>query len=181
MISGILKLAVLVFFFLLAVFLAFQLLEINMDFSLGSLTCKYNLFNHKGTNLCDINAVRSCELLRYALVHSGGSLRLYYKASASSKIFEYFWVFQPDLCHKTKAVSLYLNFPFMVLYFSLVLFFSTPSLTKFSCPFFAFTATKQLRYKCGLSKACPSGHFTFKLASGAATVVGPRMCLEDKL
>lgn len=40
MISGIIKLAALVFAFLLVVFLAFQLLEINMDFSLGSLTCK---------------------------------------------------------------------------------------------------------------------------------------------
>lgn len=42
MISGILKLVTLVFAFLLAVFLAFQLLEINIDFSLGSLTCKYS-------------------------------------------------------------------------------------------------------------------------------------------
>lgn len=43
MISGVLKLAVLIFVFILAIILAFQLLEINMDFSLGSLTCKYNL------------------------------------------------------------------------------------------------------------------------------------------
>ncbi|CAG01886.1 unnamed protein product, partial [Tetraodon nigroviridis] len=41
--------------------------------------------------------------------------------------------------------------------------------------------TKQARHKCGLSKACPSEHFTFKIASGAASVVGPRMCLEDIL
>lgn len=44
-----------------------------------------------------------------------------------------------------------------------------------------YEATKRVRYKCGLSKACPNGHFSFKVASGAATVVGPRMCLEDKL
>ncbi|XP_028306828.1 protein FAM3C [Gouania willdenowi] len=40
---------------------------------------------------------------------------------------------------------------------------------------------KPIRYKCGLSKACPQGHFAFKIASGAASVVGPRLCLEDKL
>uniref|UniRef100_A0A3B4YDL5 FAM3 metabolism regulating signaling molecule C n=1 Tax=Seriola lalandi dorsalis TaxID=1841481 RepID=A0A3B4YDL5_SERLL len=77
---GILKLAALIFVFLLAVFLAFQLLEINMDFNLSSMM-----------------------------------------------------------------------------------------------------STKPVRYKCGLSKSCPAGHFAFKMASGAASVVGPRICLEDKL
>ncbi|XP_036005075.1 protein FAM3C isoform X2 [Fundulus heteroclitus] len=77
--SGILKLAALILAFLLAVFLAFQLLEINVEFKLGSM--------------------------------------------------------------ETKAPA----------------------------------------HKCGLSKACPPGHFAFKLTSGAASVVGPRMCLEDKL
>ncbi|XP_068163532.1 protein FAM3C [Antennarius striatus] len=43
------------------------------------------------------------------------------------------------------------------------------------------TYTKPTRYKCGLSKSCPSRHFAFKIVSGAATVVGPRICLEDKL
>lgn len=38
--AGVLKLAALIFAFLLAVFLAFQLLEINMDFKLGSVMCK---------------------------------------------------------------------------------------------------------------------------------------------
>ncbi|XP_051248433.1 protein FAM3C [Dicentrarchus labrax] len=42
-------------------------------------------------------------------------------------------------------------------------------------------STKPVRYKCGLSKSCPVGHFAFKMASGAASVVGPRICLEDKL
>ncbi|XP_056281293.1 protein FAM3C [Pseudoliparis swirei] len=40
---------------------------------------------------------------------------------------------------------------------------------------------KPVRYKCGLSKSCPPGHFAFRMASGAANVVGPRICLEDKL
>ncbi|XP_061663468.1 protein FAM3C isoform X2 [Syngnathoides biaculeatus] len=40
---------------------------------------------------------------------------------------------------------------------------------------------KSVRHKCGLSKACPAGHFAFKMASGAASVVGPKMCLEDKM
>ncbi|XP_036978104.1 protein FAM3C isoform X2 [Acanthopagrus latus] len=78
--GGILKLAALIFAFLLAVFLAFQLLEINTDFKLGSMM-----------------------------------------------------------------------------------------------------STKPVRYKCGLSKPCPPGHFAFKMASGAASVVGPKICLEDKL
>nr|XP_004548364.2 protein FAM3C [Maylandia zebra]XP_004548365.2 protein FAM3C [Maylandia zebra] len=42
-------------------------------------------------------------------------------------------------------------------------------------------STKPVRYKCGLSKACSAGHFAFKMASGAASVVGPRICLEDKV
>ncbi|XP_071761723.1 protein FAM3C [Centroberyx gerrardi] len=41
--------------------------------------------------------------------------------------------------------------------------------------------TKPVRYKCGLSKACPAGHFSFKMASGAASVVGPKVCLEDNI
>lgn len=87
--SGILKLAALILAFLLAVFLAFQLLEINVEFKLGSVMSR----------------------------------------------------------------SLPANEPH----------------------------TKPTVHKCGLSKACPPGHFAFKLTSGAASVVGPRMCLEDKL
>ncbi|KAM7378311.1 hypothetical protein PAMA_013284 [Pampus argenteus] len=87
--GGILKLAALIFAFLLAVFLAFQLLEINMDFKLSSMIAK-------------------------SVPENEGS-------------------------------------------------------------------TKPVRHKCGLSKACPPAHFSFKMTSGAASVVGPRMCLEDKL
>ncbi|XP_042560961.1 protein FAM3C [Clupea harengus] len=41
--------------------------------------------------------------------------------------------------------------------------------------------TKAPRYKCGLSRSCPEGHLSFKMASGAASVVGPKMCLEDNI
>ncbi|KAI4897849.1 hypothetical protein NFI96_027495 [Prochilodus magdalenae] len=41
--------------------------------------------------------------------------------------------------------------------------------------------TKPSRYKCGLSKPCPIDHFSFKMASGAASVVGPKICLEDNV
>ncbi|XP_047430953.1 protein FAM3C-like [Mugil cephalus] len=35
--------------------------------------------------------------------------------------------------------------------------------------------------KCGLLKPCPFGHLAFKMTSGAANVIGPRICLDDKL
>ncbi|XP_031714907.1 protein FAM3C [Anarrhichthys ocellatus] len=87
--GGILKLAAVIFAFLLVLFMAFQLLEINMDFKLGNMISR-----------------------------------------------------------------------------------SMPSNE---------VSAKPVRYKCGLSKACPLGHFAFRMASGAASVVGPRICLEDKL
>ncbi|KAL0963024.1 hypothetical protein UPYG_G00348630 [Umbra pygmaea] len=86
--GGILKLAALVSVFLLAVFLAFELLEINVDFNLGTMFAR------------------------------------------SMPVEE---------------------------------------------------VTKPARYKCGLSKPCPEGHFSFKMASGAASVVGPKICLEDNI
>ncbi|XP_027710974.1 protein FAM3C isoform X3 [Vombatus ursinus] len=43
------------------------------------------------------------------------------------------------------------------------------------------TDTKPPRYKCGISKACPEKHFAFKMASGAANVVGPKICVEDNI
>ncbi|XP_021046284.1 protein FAM3C [Mus pahari] len=45
----------------------------------------------------------------------------------------------------------------------------------------AIRSTKPPRYKCGISKACPEKHFAFKMASGAANVVGPKICLEDNV
>lgn len=41
--------------------------------------------------------------------------------------------------------------------------------------------TKSPKYKCGLAKPCPENHFAFKMASGAANVVGPKICIEDKI
>ncbi|NXN07156.1 FAM3A protein, partial [Indicator maculatus] len=37
------------------------------------------------------------------------------------------------------------------------------------------------RFKCGLPRPCPTGHFAFRLLSGAANVIGPKICLEDRL
>ncbi|XP_051886015.1 protein FAM3C [Pristis pectinata] len=42
-------------------------------------------------------------------------------------------------------------------------------------------ATKLPKYKCGLAKPCPEDHFAFKMSSGAANVVGPKICIEDKI
>ncbi|KAL4658417.1 protein FAM3C-like, partial [Arapaima gigas] len=41
--------------------------------------------------------------------------------------------------------------------------------------------TKLPRYKCNMAKPCPDGHFAFKMNSGAASVVGPKMCLDDNI
>ncbi|XP_060695929.1 protein FAM3C-like [Hemiscyllium ocellatum] len=41
--------------------------------------------------------------------------------------------------------------------------------------------TKPPKYKCGLAKPCPEKHFAFKMASGAANVVGPKICVDDKI
>ncbi|KAM8907810.1 protein FAM3C [Spinachia spinachia] len=87
--AGILKLAAVILAFLLVVFMAFQLLEINMDFQLGSVMSR-----------------------------------------------------------------------------------SMPSNEGSAKPF---------RHKCGLSKSCPARSFAFRMASGAASVVGPKVCLDDKL
>ncbi|KAJ8017073.1 hypothetical protein DPEC_G00013990 [Dallia pectoralis] len=37
------------------------------------------------------------------------------------------------------------------------------------------------KYKCGLSAPCPQKHLAFRLISGAANVIGPKVCLEDKI
>ncbi|XP_035646069.1 protein FAM3C-like [Oncorhynchus keta] len=34
---------------------------------------------------------------------------------------------------------------------------------------------------CGIPKPCPEGDFSFLIASGAANVVGPKICMEDKM
>lgn len=86
--SGLLKFATLVFVFILAIFLTFQILDINLDFKLRDILAR----------------------------------------SASNEV-----------------------------------------------------SAKPVRNKCALAKACPDGHFSFKMASGAASVVGPRICFEDKI
>lgn len=37
------------------------------------------------------------------------------------------------------------------------------------------------RIRCNLMRDCPTDHFAFKITSGAASVVGPRVCFEDKI
>ncbi|XP_048347383.1 protein FAM3A isoform X2 [Sphaerodactylus townsendi] len=37
------------------------------------------------------------------------------------------------------------------------------------------------KFKCGLSQACPDQTFAFRITSGAANVIGPKICLEDKM
>uniref|UniRef100_UPI00398E92BE protein FAM3C-like n=1 Tax=Pristiophorus japonicus TaxID=55135 RepID=UPI00398E92BE len=41
--------------------------------------------------------------------------------------------------------------------------------------------TKPPKYKCNLAKRCPESHLAFKMASGAANVVGPKICVEDRI
>ncbi|KAM6995844.1 protein FAM3A [Passerculus sandwichensis] len=41
-------------------------------------------------------------------------------------------------------------------------------------------APRPPRFKCGLPRPCPPRHFAFRLLSGAANVVGPRICLEGR-
>lgn len=120
-ISGIIKLAVLVVAFLLAVFVAFQLLEINMDF--GALTCEYNLY-YKGPRFLSIALLTLLMLPSFSCPFSLPSLK-----SA------YLWVFQPDPCHKTKKVSVFLNVLSIIASFLL----STPALTVFYSVFFLWS------------------------------------------
>ncbi|XP_062301150.1 protein FAM3C [Scomber scombrus] len=44
-----------------------------------------------------------------------------------------------------------------------------------------FAATSAPVPKCGLSKICPPNHFALHIKSGAANVVGPRICFEGKI
>ncbi|XP_023686010.1 protein FAM3C-like [Paramormyrops kingsleyae] len=40
---------------------------------------------------------------------------------------------------------------------------------------------KPINLKCGLSRPCPAKHFAFKMNSGAASIVGPKICVEDNI
>ncbi|KAM3846080.1 protein FAM3A isoform 4-T6 [Vipera latastei] len=43
------------------------------------------------------------------------------------------------------------------------------------------TEPRPKKYKCGLPQACPEHSFAFRMTSGAANVIGPKICLEDKM
>ncbi|XP_034075041.1 protein FAM3C [Gymnodraco acuticeps] len=43
------------------------------------------------------------------------------------------------------------------------------------------TVTTAPKAKCGLSRVCPPDHFAFNIVSGAANVVGPKICFEGKI
>uniref|UniRef100_A0A8D1XE96 FAM3 metabolism regulating signaling molecule A n=1 Tax=Sus scrofa TaxID=9823 RepID=A0A8D1XE96_PIG len=47
-----------------------------------------------------------------------------------------------------------------------------------SCP---HPEPRARKYKCGLPQPCPEEHLAFRMVSGAANVIGPKICLEDKM
>ncbi|XP_016077425.1 PREDICTED: protein FAM3A isoform X2 [Miniopterus natalensis] len=52
----------------------------------------------------------------------------------------------------------------------------------FTSPENSVTAVPRARkYKCGLPQPCPEEHLAFRMVSGAANVIGPKICLEDKM
>ncbi|PNJ09555.1 FAM3A isoform 14, partial [Pongo abelii] len=52
----------------------------------------------------------------------------------------------------------------------------------FTSPESSVTAAPRARkYKCGLPQPCPEEHLAFRVVSGAANVIGPKICLEDKM
>lgn len=55
------------------------------------------------------------------------------------------------------------------------------SLLPLICVCYVLVEPHPRRYKCGLSAPCPPKHLAFRLVSGAANVIGPKICLEDKM
>lgn len=49
------------------------------------------------------------------------------------------------------------------------------------CFLYVLAEPRPRKYKCGLSAPCPPKHLAFRLVSGAANVIGPKICLEDKM
>ncbi|MXQ99205.1 hypothetical protein E5288_WYG021634 [Bos mutus] len=43
------------------------------------------------------------------------------------------------------------------------------------------TEPRARKYKCGLPQPCPEEHLAFRVVSGAANVIGPKICLEDRM
>lgn len=48
-------------------------------------------------------------------------------------------------------------------------------------PFCPCPEPRARKYKCGLPQPCPEEHLAFRMVSGAANVIGPKICLEDKM
>lgn len=48
-------------------------------------------------------------------------------------------------------------------------------------PFCPCLEPRARKYKCGLPQPCPEEHLAFRMVSGAANVIGPKICLEDKM
>ncbi|KAB0388688.1 hypothetical protein E2I00_004534, partial [Balaenoptera physalus] len=46
------------------------------------------------------------------------------------------------------------------------------------CP---YPEPRARKYKCGLPQPCPEEHLAFRMVSGAANVIGPKICLEDRI
>uniref|UniRef100_A0A8I5YMT7 FAM3 metabolism regulating signaling molecule A n=1 Tax=Pongo abelii TaxID=9601 RepID=A0A8I5YMT7_PONAB len=46
---------------------------------------------------------------------------------------------------------------------------------------FTSESPRARKYKCGLPQPCPEEHLAFRVVSGAANVIGPKICLEDKM
>lgn len=44
-----------------------------------------------------------------------------------------------------------------------------------------YSEPRARKYKCGLPQPCPEEHLAFRIVSGAANVIGPKICLEDKM
>uniref|UniRef100_A0A2K5CGU8 ILEI/PANDER domain-containing protein n=1 Tax=Aotus nancymaae TaxID=37293 RepID=A0A2K5CGU8_AOTNA len=51
----------------------------------------------------------------------------------------------------------------------------------FTSPGSSMSAPRASTYKCGLPQPCPEQHLAFRIVSGAANVIGPKICLEDKI
>uniref|UniRef100_A0A3B3WND0 ILEI/PANDER domain-containing protein n=1 Tax=Poecilia mexicana TaxID=48701 RepID=A0A3B3WND0_9TELE len=63
-------------------------------------------------------------------------------------------------------------------FFLFVVFFLLGCFTIFCSSCIGITA--KAVPKCSLSAVCPSDHFAFKIQSGAANVVGPKICFDGK-
>nr|XP_033781863.1 protein FAM3D isoform X2 [Geotrypetes seraphini] len=72
---------------------------------------------------------------------------------------------------------------FVLVLFTLVVtwLFSRTYLRDWPRSFRNLADLKPAKNKCGNIRSCAKHHFAFKIISGAANVIGPSMCLEDKM